>query len=77
MNVINDIELESALMASRAKFIVQAFDHHGRAIAEYGPLLGVHTMRQLADQVSAKYPDWNLAMRRLSSSAQHQQGGLK
>lgn len=73
----DDLRLEESLKSSRAKFIVQALGIDGRVIAEYGPLLGVHTMRQLADQVSAKHPDWNLAMRRLSSSAQHQQGGLK
>lgn len=74
MNAINDIELESALMASRAKFIVQASDHRGKAIAEYGPILGVHAMRQFADQVSAKHPDWGITMLRISSPAQHQQG---
>lgn len=75
MNATIDIELESALMASRANFVVQAFDLRGKSIAEYGPIPGLHAMRQLADQLIDTYPDCELIMRRLPCAAQDQQGG--
>ncbi|OBY92586.1 hypothetical protein A6723_004990 [Pseudomonas sp. AU11447] len=68
MNAITDFELESALAASRASFVVRAFDHQGRILAEYGPILGVHAMRQLADQVGEEHPDCHLTMRRMRAS---------
>lgn len=75
MSAINDFALESALMASRANYVVHAFDLRGNSIAEYGPIPGVHAMRQLADQLIDTYPDCELIMRRLPSAAQDQQGG--
>ncbi len=77
MSAINYLKLESALMAVRANFVVQAFDLRGKSIAEYGPIQGVSAMRQLADQVVEMYPDCQLIMRRLPAAIQASQGGMQ
>lgn len=77
MSAINYLKLESALMAVRANFVVQAFDLRGKSIAEYGPIQGVSAMRQLADQVVEMYPDCQLIMRRLPAAIQGSQGGMQ